>query len=140
MGPPLCTLGGLGEKEEKGQPSIVPCCVYLHLDGLGERPPLHFGLELHVGDLQLEAVPVHGEEDRLELTNGRCTRGGWAEEDERNAQRTTSNCLPFPQVFYLYSGSDAAGLGAPGDRGKQEGGLKRDSAIGPNKVLREILS
>merc|ERR1719150_3047100 len=29
------------------------------LDGLAERPPLHLGLEPHVGDLQAEAVPVH---------------------------------------------------------------------------------
>ena len=32
----------------------------LRLDGLAERPPLHLGLEAHVGDLQAEAVPVHG--------------------------------------------------------------------------------
>ena len=31
----------------------------LRLDGLAERPPLHLGLEPHVGDLQAEAVPVH---------------------------------------------------------------------------------
>ena len=32
----------------------------LRLDGLAEGPPLHLGLEPHVGDLQAEAVPVHG--------------------------------------------------------------------------------
>ena len=32
----------------------------LRLDGLAEGPPLHLGLEAHVGDLQAEAVPVHG--------------------------------------------------------------------------------
>ena len=32
---------------------------HLRLDGLAERPPLHLGLEPHVGDLQAEAVPVH---------------------------------------------------------------------------------
>ena len=32
----------------------------LRLDGLAEWPPLHLGLEAHVGDLQAEAVPVHG--------------------------------------------------------------------------------
>ena len=31
----------------------------LRLDGLAEWPPLHLGLEAHVGDLQAEAVPVH---------------------------------------------------------------------------------
>merc|ERR1719458_1983089 len=32
------------------------------LDGLAERPPLHLGLEPHVGDLQAEAVPVHADQ------------------------------------------------------------------------------
>ena len=34
----------------------------LRLDGLAERPPLHLGLEPHVGDLQAEAVPVHADQ------------------------------------------------------------------------------
>ena len=34
--------------------------AHSRLDRLGERPPLHLGLEAHVVDLQGEAVPVHG--------------------------------------------------------------------------------
>ena len=35
----------------------------LHIDRLGERPPLHPGLVLHVGHLHAETVAVH--EDAL---------------------------------------------------------------------------
>ena len=43
---------------------------YLRLDGLAERPPLHLGLEPHVGDLQAEAVPVHADQAGLEFAQG----------------------------------------------------------------------
>lgn len=37
------------------------CFCNSRLDALGERPPLHLGLVVHVGDLLLERVPVHGD-------------------------------------------------------------------------------
>ena len=33
--------------------------LHLRLDALGERPPLHLGLVVHVGDLLLQRLPVH---------------------------------------------------------------------------------
>merc|ERR1719458_1115846 len=40
------------------------------LDGLAERPPLHLGLEPHVGDLQAEAVPAHADQAVVEFAQG----------------------------------------------------------------------
>ena len=39
----------------------VLCMKYSRLDRSGERPPLHPGLELHVLNLEPQAVPVHEE-------------------------------------------------------------------------------
>ena len=53
----------------------------LRLDGLAERPPLHLGLEAHVGDLQAEAVPVHADQAGLEFAQG--TMSGRLSTEER---------------------------------------------------------
>ena len=47
------------EQERKHGGAVGGNAGHLRLDGLAERPPLHLGLEPHVGDLQAEAVPVH---------------------------------------------------------------------------------
>jgi len=45
---------------DEGVGLLVLLDVLLHrFDALGQRPPLHLGLVVHVGDLLLEAVPVH---------------------------------------------------------------------------------
>ena len=47
------------EQERKHGGAVGGNAGHLRLDGLAERPPLHLGLEPHVGDLQAEAVPIH---------------------------------------------------------------------------------
>ena len=47
-------------------------CIYvnnLRLNALGERPPLHLGLEPHIVDLQGETVSVHDDDNKVILVS-----------------------------------------------------------------------
>merc|ERR1719397_1599483 len=80
-------------------PLLVVLDERLHrLDGLAEGPPLHLGLEPHVGDLQAEAVPVHGVGLELDLLG---TRSGRVSTGRRRLVAPARPPTGFPRPFLL---------------------------------------